>query len=61
MFGTIEKKIRNRGDEGVEKLIKFVPSMGEKNCLQFGPPIKDNRAWRNTRGNGGGQWVGAVG
>lgn len=47
MFGTIENKIRNRGDEGVEKLIKFVPSMGKKNCLQFGPPIKDNRAWRN--------------
>lgn len=30
LFGTIENKIRNRGDEGVEKLIKFVPFMGKK-------------------------------
>lgn len=59
---------KNRGDGGggeIDKIYFHPWRKGErnkKNCLRFGPPIKDNRAWKNTRrGEGGGQWVGAVG
>ena len=51
---------KNRGDGGggeIDKIYFHPWRKGErnkKNCLRFGRPIKDNRAWKNTRGGEGG-------